>query len=204
VVHGGGSTLVWQGGGGRADEHQWATGKLTSWSVGAKEGRTGELHGEVGVAAVCRVGGFDSRRGRARRQWGMGLGARGHRALPIGGSNRGWGWPEGAAPRELGGVVAMACDSGVLASGEAAQRCSEAAQRSAGPRESAARSGSQRCSAWAWGDLQRRQRQSRGAAAWCSARCCSGHGVAQGRFSRERLGRARGEVAELRGEANRL
>ena len=55
MVHGGGGAPAWLGGGGRADEHQRATGKLASGSVGAEEGRTGELHSEVGAAAVASI-----------------------------------------------------------------------------------------------------------------------------------------------------
>jgi hypothetical protein len=44
----GGGAPAWLGGGGRADEHQRATGKLASGSVGAEEGRTGDLCGELG------------------------------------------------------------------------------------------------------------------------------------------------------------
>ena len=68
MVHGGGGAPAWLGGGGWAYEHQRATGKLASGSVGAKEGRIGELHNEEGAAAVFRGGGFDSRRGEARRR----------------------------------------------------------------------------------------------------------------------------------------
>ena len=78
MVHGVGGAPVWLGGGGRAEENQWAMGKLASGSVGAEEGRTRELHSEVGAAAVFRGGGFDSQRGEARAAVEDGFGARGH------------------------------------------------------------------------------------------------------------------------------
>ena len=56
MVHGGGGAPAWLGGGGRADEHQRATGKLTSGSVGAEEGRTRELHDGARAAAMAAGG----------------------------------------------------------------------------------------------------------------------------------------------------
>ena len=44
AVPGGGGAPAALDGGGRADEHQWATEKLVSGSVGVEEGRTGDLH----------------------------------------------------------------------------------------------------------------------------------------------------------------
>ena len=79
---GGGGAPEALGGGGRADEHSRATGKLANGLGWAEGGRSKGLHGEVGAAAAAMA------RGGARAYWGELDSARGWEGSGEGGRER--------------------------------------------------------------------------------------------------------------------